>query len=100
MVFPESWQQASQGEALRPEGAKPDAFQHDLERAQLGTADIHVDEHHAVCVHAIQCLARKHFGCQKQGPRKHWLTLRTLDPDGSCQGPPQDEENGLRETQT
>ena len=30
-----------------------EAFQHDLERAQLGTADIHVDEHHAVCVLAI-----------------------------------------------
>ena len=48
-----------------------EAFQHDLERAQLGTADIHVDEHHAVCIRAIQRLARKHCGCQKQGPRKH-----------------------------
>ena len=54
-----------------------EAFQHDLERIQMGAADIHVDDNHAVCMRAIQCLARKHLVCQKQGPRKHWLTLRT-----------------------
>ena len=54
-----------------------EAFQQDLERIQVGTAGIHVDEHHAVCMRAIQDLAQKHFGRQKQEPRKHWLTLRT-----------------------
>ena len=50
-----------------------EAFQQDLERIQVGTAGIHVDEHHAVCMRAIQDLAQKHFGRQKQEPRKHWL---------------------------
>ena len=44
---------------------------------QSGTPCKHVDEHHAVCIRAIQDLARRHFEGQKQGPRKHWISLRT-----------------------
>ena len=41
-----------------------EAFQQDLERIQVGTAGIHVDEHQAVCMRAIQELTQKHFGRQ------------------------------------
>ena len=41
------------------------AFQQDLEGIHVGTAGIHVDKHHAVCMRAIQDLPRKHFGCRK-----------------------------------
>ena len=41
------------------------------EGIQGGTPCKHVDEHHAVCIRAIQDLARRHFDSQKQGPRKH-----------------------------
>ena len=51
-----------------------DAFQKDLEGVQGGTPCKHVDEHDAVCIRAI---ARRHFESQKQGPRKHWISLRT-----------------------
>ena len=54
-----------------------EAFQKDLEGFQGGTPCKHVDEHHAVCFRAIQDLARRHFESQKQGPRKHWISLRT-----------------------
>ena len=54
-----------------------EASQKDLERIQVGTACIHVDEHHAVCMRAIQDLAQTHFERQKQGPRKHRISLRT-----------------------
>ena len=54
-----------------------EAFQKDLEGIQGGTPCKHVDEHHAVCIRAIQDLARRHFESQKQGPRKHWISLRT-----------------------
>ena len=54
-----------------------EAFQKDLEGMQGGTPCKHVDEHHAVCIRAIQDLARRHFEGQKQGPRKHWISLRT-----------------------
>ena len=54
-----------------------EAFQKDLEGIQGGTPCKHVDEHHAVCIRAIQDLARRHFEGQKQGPRKHWISLRT-----------------------
>ena len=30
-----------------------------------------------MCVRAIHDLARRHFESQKQGPRKHWISLRT-----------------------
>ena len=48
-----------------------EAFEKDLELRCK-----HV-EHHAVCIRAIQDLARGHFKSQKQGPRKHWISLRT-----------------------
>ena len=32
---------------------------------------------HAVYIRPIQDLARRHFESQKQGPRKHWISLRT-----------------------
>ena len=54
-----------------------EAFQRDLEGIQGGTPCEHVDEHHAVCIRAIQDLAWRHFESQKQGPRKHWISLRT-----------------------
>ena len=54
-----------------------EAFQKDLEGIQGGTPCKHVDEHHAVCIRAIQDLARRHFESQKQGPRKHWISLRS-----------------------
>ena len=42
----------------------------------MGTAGTHVNEHHAVCMRAIQYLARKYSGCQKQGGcRVLWVTL-------------------------
>ena len=44
---------------------------------QGGTPCKHVDEHHAVCIRAIQDLARRHLESQKQGPRKHRISLRT-----------------------
>ena len=50
-----------------------EAFQKDLEGIQGGTPC----KHHAVCIRAIQDLARRHFESQKQGPRKHWISLRT-----------------------
>ena len=54
-----------------------EAFQKDLEGIQGGTPCEHVDEHHAVCIRAIKDLARRHFESQEQGPRKHWISLRT-----------------------
>ena len=54
-----------------------EAFQKDLEGIQGGTPCKHVDEHHSVCIRAIQDLARRHFENQKQGPTKHWISLRT-----------------------
>ena len=54
-----------------------EAFQKDLEGIQGGTPCKHDDEHHAVCIRVIQNLARRHFESQKQGPRKHWISLRT-----------------------
>ena len=56
-----------------------EVFQKDLEGIQGGTPCKHVDEHHAVCIRAIQDLARRHFESQKQGPRKHWISLRLMD---------------------
>ena len=72
-----------------------EAFQQDLEKIQVGTAGIHVDEHHAVCMRAIQDLAQKRFERQQHGPRKHCAYFADLDPYGLCQGPPQGEEKGV-----
>ena len=70
------------------------AFQLDLETIQVGTAGTHVNEHHAVCMRAIQYLARKYSGCQKQGDcRVLWgnassflygIQARRVSFDGSC----------------
>ena len=78
-MSPESWQPASQ----RRQSTVPwnpvcrEAFQKKLQRIQVGTACIHVDEHHVVCMRAMQDLAQRHFERQTQGPRKHWISLRT-----------------------
>ena len=66
-MSPESLHPASQGgKALPPllirHPVRREAFQQGLEKFQLGTAGIHVDEHHAVCMRTIQNLAQQHFG--------------------------------------
>ena len=40
------------------------------------------------------------FWVSEARSKKTLAHLADLDPDGLCQGPPQDEENGVRETQT
>ena len=57
-----------------------EAFQQDLERIQVGTAGIHVDEHHAVCMRTIQDLPQKHFGRQKNRSRENTGLLSEPGP--------------------
>ena len=103
-MSPESWQRTSQGgKALLPADVRNpvcrEAFQQDLERIQVGTYGIHVDEHHAVCMRTIQDLAQKLLRASKTGAEKTLAYLPDLDLHGLCQGPPQGEENGVSETQ-
>ena len=72
-----------------------EAFQRDLERIQVGTAGIHVDEHHAVCMRTIQDLAQKLLRVSKTVAEKTLGYFLDLDPYGLCQGPPQGEENDV-----
>ena len=88
----ERWPTASTGGKVLPplltrNPVRREAFQQDLERTQVGTADIRVDEHHAACMRTIQDLVQKHFGHQKLGPRKHWLSLRTWTLMDSVKAP-------------
>ena len=96
----ENWQRTPQGgkatAACRCEtrcAEKP--FSEDLERIQVGTAGIHVDEHHAVCMRTIQDLAQKLLRVSKTVAEKTLGYFLDLDPYGLCQGPPQGEENDV-----